>query len=104
MDEQIDDEGTATDLTFDTVSPVNANNVESIEVDARISGYGDYLDGSNVCLCSSQECVAEFINKNFGCEICVSFQCDSGSLHACNPCSDSLGDPSSPDVGPAARN
>ncbi len=103
MDEQTsDDEGTA-DLTFHAVSPVNPDNLESITVDTRISGYGDYFDDDVVCNCDSQECVANFINDNFGCQICVSFQCNQGAVHACNPCDESIEPDNIDGVDPTVR-
>ena len=90
MDDESIDEGTASELTFDAVSPVNPNDLESVQIDARLSGYGQYFGDGNVCECDSQECVVNFINDNFGCQICVSFQCNQGSVHACNPCDESL--------------
>lgn len=103
MDAETGDEGTATDLTFDAVTPVDVNDLETVNIDARMSGYGDYFDGGNVCSCDSEECVAEFINQNFGCQICVSFQCHQGSVHACNPCDDSIEPSQAPGVSPTVQ-
>ncbi|HUS66142.1 MAG TPA: hypothetical protein VMZ28_16430 [Kofleriaceae bacterium] len=103
MDAETSDEGTADELTFDTVSPVTPRDLETISIDARMSGYGDYFDEGQVCNCDSEECVANFINQNFGCQICVSFQCNSGSVHACNPCDDSIEPDNFDGVDPVVR-
>ena len=103
MDDQAGDEGTAAELTFDTVSPVIPDDHDHIVIDDNLSGYGRDGFESNVCECDSSECVVNFINDNIGCQVCVSFQCNQGAVHACNPCDGSL-DPDNVDgVEPTVR-
>lgn len=89
-DESLSDEGADTELTFDTVVPAFPADQEVIHIDPMLSGYGVDDSGANVCDCTTGDCVVNWINDNIGCQVCVSFQCNLGSVHACNPCDESI--------------
>lgn len=89
-EESLSDEGSDAELSFDTVTPPIPANHDFIYIGDNVSGYGRDGVESNVCDCDTGDCVVNWIDDNIGCQVCVSFQCNLASVHACNPCDDSL--------------
>ena len=40
----------------------------------------------NPCQCPGRECLDDWVEHNFGCNVCVSYSCGEGVNHVCTPC------------------
>lgn len=66
---------------------------EWVSVDGRFTRDGGKIDPGldpvTPCDCETSDCLTEWVNDTFGCDVCVSFECNGE--HVCNPCEDSTG-------------
>lgn len=47
---------------------------------------------SEPCQCSTNECLQDWADKNFGCNLCVTLICSGGTQHVCTICDAPSGD------------
>ncbi len=47
---------------------------------------GDPASDNPICDCQTYDCVVQSVLDEFGCDICVSWDCASGPVHGCALC------------------
>jgi len=62
-------------------APVLGPDVEALEIPIELES-----EGPNVCACAGQRCVSQWIQANFGCDICVHVDCAGTGIGGCVRC------------------
>lgn len=41
---------------------------------------------ADVCACETPECLEEIVRDAYGCDICITWECETGTMHSCAMC------------------